>query len=254
MYRVVDRLQYLEFYIRKKRGVVEKVNQVKRVDPLYEQIYQNLEESILEGKICSGERLIDTKIASKLGVSRSPVREAFRKLEQYGLLINNDGVVTVFTPSLQDAIDLYQVRVGLESVAVYWATQYITPGGLEQLKQYLYKTEQAIKQNNMEDIIELNTQFHESIVAYSANSRLKTIMNNIHSLSRICRDTIIKQYNRSDSFLSEHYEIYRAMNNKDPELAAKRMEQHINNDLNHFKESYLFKDKKKSLIIESGKK
>lgn len=226
--------------------------QVKRVDPLYEQIYRNLEESILEGNITSGERLIDTKIASELGVSRSPVREAFRKLEQNGLLINNEGIVTVFTPSLQDAIDLYQVRVGLESVAVFWATQYITTEGLGQLKQCLHKTEQAIEQRNMEEIVILNTQFHESIVAYSGNSRLKTTMNNIHSLSRICRNTIIKQYKRSDSFLTEHYEIYSAMSNKEPELAAKRMEHHINNDLHHFKESYLLKDKKKSLIIDSG--
>jgi DNA-binding GntR family transcriptional regulator len=223
---------------------------LKRGDPLYEQVYQTLEEAILEGRMTSGERLIDTKIATEFGVSRSPVREAFRKLEGDGLLINNEGIVTVITPSLQDVLELYQVRIGLESVAVYWATQYITKEELEELKHYLLQTEIAIEQKNKENIIALNTKFHESIVSFCGNYRLKNMMNNIRSLTRLFRNTIIKQYNRSDTFLLEHYEIYKAMSMKEPELAAKKMEQHIYKDMNHFSEFYLYEHKNKRLITK----
>lgn len=223
------------------------MHQVKRIDPLYEQIYQRLEQEILEGNIMTGERLIDTKIASDLGVSRSPVREAFRKLERDGLLINNEGIVTVFTPSLQDALELYQVRVGLESVAVFWATQRITKDELNQLNQVLSLTEQAIEQQKVEEIISLNTQFHESIIHFSKNQRLKNIMYNIRSLIQLCRNTTIKKYNRSDSFLTEHYDIFRAISINEPELAAKRMEHHIHNDMKHFEESFLRQNKRRSI-------
>ncbi|GEN33951.1 GntR family transcriptional regulator [Aneurinibacillus danicus] len=215
------------------------MHQLKREEPLYEQIYQSLEEAILAGTVAPGERLIDTKIALDFGVSRSPVREAFRKLESDGLLINKEGIVTVFAPSLQDVLELYQVRIGLESVAAFWATHYITREELGQLSQLLNQTEQAIEQKNIKKIIVLNTQFHESIISLSRNNRLKTMMYNIRSLIRLCRNTIIEQYNRGDNFLQEHYGIVRAMSLKDPALAAKEMEAHILHDMNYFKEFYL---------------
>ncbi|WP_203557252.1 GntR family transcriptional regulator [Bacillus sp. B15-48] len=221
--------------------------QVKRVDPLYEQIYQRLEQDIIEGNIGPGERLIDTKIAADLGVSRSPVREAFRKLERDGLLINKEGIVTVFTPSLQDAVELYQVRIGLESVATYWATHRITKEELKQLTDYLRLTKHAVEEKNIAEIIDLNTKFHESIISFSGNQRLKNMMNNIRTLIRICRNTTIKQYNRSESFLDEHNGILQAMCMNEPELAAKRMEQHIHNDMLYFKESYLLDQKYKTI-------
>ncbi|WP_158023598.1 GntR family transcriptional regulator [Domibacillus antri] len=210
------------------------MNQLKRVDPLYEQIYKNVEQSIVEGRFAPGERLIDTKIASEFGVSRGPVREAFRKLEQDGLILNNDGIVTVFTPSLQDALELYQVRIGLESVAAYWAARHIDDEKLEQLKQFLDLTQAAINAKKMDEVVYLNTQFHESIVTFSGNNRLKVMMYNIRTLIQLCRNTIIKQYNRSDSFLSEHYAVFEAIQSRNPELAAERMEQHIQNDMEAF--------------------
>ena len=227
-------------------GDESEMNPVKRVDPLYQQIYKRLEEEILEGKIMPGERLIDTKIASDLGVSRSPVREAFRKLERDGLLVNDEGNISVFIPSLQDAKELYQVRIGLETVAAYWAAKHITDDELKRLSQILIWTEQAVEQKNTQNIIALNTKFHETIITYSRNNQLKKMMDNTRSLIRICRNTIIKQYNRSDSFLEEHYGVFRAMSIHEPELAARKMEQHIQNDLKHFEESYIYQNKMES--------
>ncbi|WP_026691838.1 GntR family transcriptional regulator [Peribacillus kribbensis] len=225
---------------------------VKRVDPLYQQIYKRLEAEILEGKIMPGERLIDTKIASDLGVSRSPVREAFRKLERDGLLVNDEGNISVFTPTLQDAKELYQVRIGLEAIAAYWAAKNMKEDELECLSQVLIWTEQAIEQKNTQKIIALNTKFHESIITYSRNNQLKKMMDNIRSLIQICRNTIIKQYNRSDSFLAEHYSIFRALSIHEPELAAKKMEQHIQRDMKHFEDSYICQNQMESITNRGG--
>lgn len=213
--------------------------EIKRENPLYEQIYQNLRNSILLGKIQPGERLVDSRIADQLKVSRSPVREAFRKLEQEGLVTNRDGIIAVYIPSLQDVLELYQVRVGLEAVSVHWATQYMTNEQLDQLKQSLSETEKAMKEKRLVEVVTLNTYFHESIISYSKNTRLEQMMHNIRSLVFLYRNTIFKQYNLGEGFLSEHREILDAMIAREPSLAAKRMELHIYNDMNHFKEYFL---------------
>ncbi len=213
--------------------------QIKREDPLYEQIYQKLRNVILMGELQPGERLVDSRIAEQLNVSRSPVREAFRKLEQDGLITNRDGIIAVYVPSLQDVIELYQVRVGLEAVSVYWATQYMTNEQLEELHQSIMATEKAIKEKRLAEVVTLNTYFHESIVSHSKNSRLEQMMHNIRSLVFLYRNTIFKQYDRGEGFLSEHREILEAMIAREPSLAAKRMELHIYNDMNHFKEFFL---------------
>ena len=220
--------------------------EIKRENPLYEQIYQKLRDSILTGEIQSGERLVDSRIADKLKVSRSPVREAFRKLEQDGLITNREGIIEVYIPSLQDVLELYQVRVGLEAVAVYWATQYMTKEELNDLDQALQKTETAIKEKRVADVVALNTFFHESILSASKNTRLERMMHNIRSLVFLYRNTIFKQYNRGEDFLSEHREILEAMIAREPSVAAKRMELHIYNDMNHFKKYFLNHQEAKS--------
>lgn len=214
------------------------MERLQRVDPLYEQIFKSIKKSIISGKLTPGERLIDTKLAAEFNVSRGPVREAFRKLEQSGMIENQDGIVCVFTPSLRDALELYQVRCGLESVAAYWTAKNINESKLFELKECLKLTEEAIGKRKMDEVICLNTQFHDCIISSSQNVRLEEMMKNIRSLIQLCRNTTIKQYNRSDSFLAEHYEVYRAIESRNPNLAAREMERHIHSDMAHFERSF----------------
>ncbi|RFU71475.1 GntR family transcriptional regulator [Peribacillus saganii] len=227
--------------------------QVKREIPLYEQIYIKLRDSILHEEIKPGERLVDSRIAGQLKVSRGPVREAFRKLEQEGLITNSEGIIEVYVPSLQDVLELYQVRVGLEAVSVYWATHYMTKEQLDELYKSLLETEKAVKLKNLPEVIKLNTYFHESIVSYSKNKRLQLLMSNIRSLVFLYRNTIFNQYNRDHYFLSEHRGILDAIKEREPSLAAKRMELHIYNDMNHFKEYFLM-HKEKEAELQNIKK
>lgn len=208
-------------------------------NPLYEQIYNSLRTSIFSGEMRPGERLVDSRIAEEIGVSRSPVREAFRKLEHDGLLKNKEGLIFVYEPSLQDVIELYQVRVGLEGVAAYWATQYMPDEEVEKLQNSIYKVENALKNSNINEVVELNTFFHESIVFWSKNSQLQKMMSNIRSRVLLYRNTLFKQYNRRDDFVPEHQSVVTAIHSRDPQLAAKKMSEHTMNDMNLFRKLYL---------------
>ncbi|BCJ85638.1 GntR family transcriptional regulator [Effusibacillus dendaii] len=208
-------------------------------NPLYELIYNSLRTSIFSGELRPGERLIDSRIAEEMGVSRSPVREAFRKLEHDELLKNKDGLIFVYEPSLQDVIDLYQVRVGLEAVAAYLATQYMPDAELEKLQNSIYEAEHAIKNNKINEVVDLNTFFHEFVVMWSKNSQLQKMMSNIRSRVLLYRNTLFKQYNRGDDFVPEHQAVVDAIRERNPKMAAKKMSEHTMNDMNIFKKLYV---------------
>ena len=127
--------------------------QVKKSNPLYEQIYENIKESIINGDFKSGERIVDGWIAEKLGVSRSPVREAFRKLEQDGLLVNQDGTTLVYKPNVDDLIDLFEVRAGLEGMAIFLATKKITNEELQELEESLVLVKKAIDEKILRKLL-----------------------------------------------------------------------------------------------------
>ncbi|BCJ88545.1 GntR family transcriptional regulator [Effusibacillus dendaii] len=212
---------------------------IMRENPLYEQIYENLRTAIFSGEIRSGERLVDSRVAEKLQVSRSPVREAFRKLEQDGLLENRDGIMYVYEPSLQDIVELYQVRAGLESVAAYWAAQNLTDQQLDDLKRSLEDVKKALAANRPDDIIRLNTYFHETILTASGNLRLQKMMSHIRSLVFLFRSTLFTKYQRGGDFLPEHEAVLQALVDRNEKLAAEEMESHILKDLAHFKTVFL---------------
>jgi len=207
-------------------------------EPLYLQIYRTIEDSIMNGELESGERIIDSKIAQEFGVSRGPVREAMRKLEQDGLVINKSGEMYIYSPTVSDVVELYQLRISLEPLAVFGATKNIKEAGLIELENILKETENAINSSNKDEVVKLNTLFHEKIISVCGKSRLQLILGNIRSLTNICRNTIIKKSTRSNTFLTEHWEIYHGMKKGDSEAASKSMKKHLMNDLNIFIEMY----------------
>lgn len=140
-------------------------------------------------------------------------------MEQDDLVINNKGNITILTPSLEDALELYQVRLGLESIAAYLAAELITDEQIKEIEETLIETEEALKNNDDTKIISLNTIFHEQIFDISKNERLGMMLDNIRSLNLYCRNTIIKHYQREESFLKEHYEIFEAIKSKNPDHA-----------------------------------
>ncbi|MDM5331690.1 GntR family transcriptional regulator [Neobacillus sp. CF12] len=210
--------------------------QVKKSNPLYEQIYENIKESIIKGDFKSGERIVDGWIAEKLGVSRSPVREAFRKLEQDGLLVNQDGTTLVYKPNVEDLIDLFEVRAGLEGMAIFLATKKITDEELQELEESLVRVKKAIEERNTAEVIKLNTFFHGSIVKISGNSRLQEMMGKINNLILLYRNNFFAKYYGDDVFIEEHYDLFNALKSGNAEAASEKMRLHILNDLEQLKE------------------
>ncbi len=228
---------YCRLYIAygRRNGEIEMI-QVKKSNPLYEQIYENIKESIINGDFKSGERIVDAWIAEQLGVSRSPVREAFRKLEQDGLLVNKDGTTIVYKPNVQDLVDLFEVRAGLEGMAIFLAAKKITDEQIEELSQSLLLVEKSISEKNTAEMIRLNTYFHESIVKISGNSRLLESMAKINNLILLYRNNFFAKYYGDAVFINEHYELFEALKSRKAEVASEKMRQHILNDLEQLKE------------------
>jgi DNA-binding GntR family transcriptional regulator len=206
---------------------------VKKSNPLYEQIYENIKQSIVSGELKPGERIVDAWFAEKLKVSRSPVREAFRKLEQDGLIINHEGTTAVYQPNLQDMVELFQVRAGLEGMAVLLATQAMSDEQINDLGETLMVVKEALKDKRVPDIVKMNTHFHESIISYSQNAYLSKVMEKINTKSLLYRKSFFTNFADNDVFLNEHIEIWQAMKERNGVLASDRMRSHILNDLDY---------------------
>jgi len=215
---------------------------IQKVDPLYVQIYEKLKEEIVKGEFKPREQIVDSWIAKKLSVSRSPVREAFRKLEQDGLIVNKNGTTSIYEPNLEDVTELFQVRAGLEQEAAYLAAELITNDQLDELSNSLLLVEKAIKEKRVADIIKLNTFFHEFIITISSNKRLIKFMGEVNTLTLLYRNNAFKEDYiigfDNDVFLNEHHEILEALKNHDADRVSKKMRNHILHDLGHLKERY----------------
>ncbi|OMP66466.1 hypothetical protein BTO28_12255 [Domibacillus epiphyticus] len=211
--------------------------QVIRLEPLHEQVYQSFLTSLLEGQYQPGERLIETKMAETFGVSRGTIREAIRMLIKDGLLIQNESVIHIFKPTLQDVIDLYQCRERLESLAAKFAAKNMNQSLETQIKEVLTESKKALLDKNPSTVVELNTQFHELIINASQNNQLIGLLETIRTKSLYMRNNILRDYYISSnrkSYIDEHERIFNAIVEEDPYKAEKEMSNHIKNDLHAF--------------------
>ncbi|WP_096200463.1 GntR family transcriptional regulator [Bacillus sp. FJAT-45350] len=195
-------------------------------EPLHLQAYTIIKSSILNGEFPNGERVVESKLATKFGVSRGPIREAIRMLIQDGLLIQNDGSIQVFQPTTQDIVDILQCRKGLEAIGVRLATKKFSANELKKLSKCIEKTNQAYKRNDFKELGLLDQQFHELIIQGSRNKQLIQLMEVIKSKVIYIRNTIVpNEY--IQSIADEHERIYQAILEGDEEKAEREMNYHI---------------------------
>nr|WP_263324462.1 GntR family transcriptional regulator [Neobacillus sp. Marseille-Q6967] len=212
---------------------------IEKSMPFYDQIYYKIREMILYMKIKPGERVYEAKLARLFNTSRSPVREAVKALIKEGLLVSDEkSRIFVFEPTFTDIVQIYQCRMALESFAAKLTTEIATNSQLEEIGSIMIKTETLLgdEENNREKLIELNTEFHESIIKFSNNLLLKKQLSDINSLSYYFRILNFNGKNRGKVLYEEHKEIYQYMKNREAKKASAAMMQHIENDLAHFSE------------------
>jgi DNA-binding GntR family transcriptional regulator len=206
--------------------------QVTKIEPLHNQVYQLIKQMIVEGKLRPGERVVEVKLAERLGTSRGPIREAIRMLVQDGLLVQNEKVLSIFNPNARDIIDVFQCRQGLECLAARLAAEHITDEQLEQLEQIIQKSRKALENEDTEELSQLDQQFHDLIAFSSNNGQLIQLYEVIKSKIIYIRTCIIRNYYKNFlNFLDEHQLIYEALKERNPIKADDEIRMHIQKNL-----------------------
>ena len=196
--------------------------------PLAINIFIKLREEILQGLLKNGEKLTEQRICNKYNVSRTPVREAFRLLEQEGLIemIPNRGAfVTGFGD--QDVADMYEMRKVYEVLAFEWAVERITPEELEEIKNAYELMEFYTHKKEYEKTSEQNTHFHELIYKASHNRLLTQILTSYQYYTKQFKVGSEANYDHMDDLLEEHYEILQSMETKDAKSGMEVIKKHL---------------------------
>lgn len=208
---------------------------IEKKKSIHEQVHQLIKHRIVEGIYPPSARLFEAKIARELQVSRSPVREAIRTLENEGLLIQDEqSRIFVFQPSSSDVEQIYQCRQVMESLAVSLAAKNASDKELEHILE-LVKTAEKVMANENEDIkqelINLNSLFHDAIIESSKNLRLQKQLNDLRTLTFFYRSMNMEDPARRKEIVSEHGKIANALLKRNQHTASALMHSHIYTDM-----------------------
>ena len=198
--------------------------------PLRDVVFNTLREAILKGELKPGERLMELQLAAKLGVSRTPIREAIRMLEQEGLAVTiprKGAEVAKMTE--KDMEDVLQVREALDMLAASIACELITEEALSELVQAMEDFEKSIETKEVKKIAEMDERFHDIIYQATGNPKLVNILNNLREQMYRYRVEYLKDESHYPLLLEEHREIVDAFGKKDKEKVSACMSKHVEN-------------------------
>ncbi len=198
--------------------------------PLRDVVFNTLRQAILTGELKPGERLMEIHLANKLGVSRTPIREAIRKLELEGLvtMIPRRGAVVaeITEKSLKDVLE---VRRTLDALSVELASDRISEEELNELRMACLKFEEAVKTKDARIIAKADVALHDIIVKATGNQRLIQLLNNLSEQMYRYRFEYIKDESGHATLIEEHRIIYESILKKDKDTAAATAKLHIDN-------------------------
>ncbi|WP_346664375.1 GntR family transcriptional regulator [uncultured Merdimonas sp.] len=199
--------------------------------PLRDVVFNTLRQAILRGELKPGERLMEVQLANKLGVSRTPIREAIRKLELEGLVLmiprKGAEVADITEKSLNDVLE---VRKALEELAVRLCCEKISGEGIRRLHEAADEFQRILKtSNDVTEVAEADVRFHDIIYMSTGNQKLIQLLNNLREQMYRYRVECLKRKEAHDRLIAEHEEIIRQIEKKDKETAAKIVGRHIEN-------------------------
>ncbi|MGE5553432.1 MAG: GntR family transcriptional regulator [Betaproteobacteria bacterium] len=205
--------------------------------PLRELVFESLREAIITGRLRPGERLMEIQLAEELGVSRTPVREAIRKLELEGLvlMIPRKGAY-VSQISMKDIADVFEIRRALEGLAARLAAERATEEEIERLERALVKIFEVAETEDLNGAVALDTDFHEELMNASHNPRLSQLVSNLREHIQRFRLTSLSHPGRVKLAVEEHRKIVDAIASRDAELAQNLAYEHIENAENSLME------------------
>jgi DNA-binding GntR family transcriptional regulator len=211
-------------------GELDRMAPLARRQSLQAQAYQALRAAILSGELPSGTRLVETQLAKQLQVSRTPIREAIRQLQQENLVTSDiAGTLRVATLSMQDAVQLYTCRIALEQLSVAGACENATSEELDNLHQLVLTAEQSDRENSTHaQLLDLDYQFHRSIARSSKNLWLVSLLDQVFDQMALLRIQTLQKNPKVLEIRKEHREIYTAIASRSPEQATQMVMTHLN--------------------------
>lgn len=210
--------------------------------PLRDVVFNTLRQAIITGEFAPGERLMEISLANRLGVSRTPVREAIRKLELEGLVImiprKGAQVARITEKNLRDVIE---IRTVLEEFAAVLACERIDQSGLHDLRQAHEDFIHSVENGDILDIVDKDETFHDTIFRATNNDRLISIINNLREQFYRYRMEYVKDIRQRSNLVEEHRELLDAISSRDSIKAKELMKTHLLNQqqevINNIQES-----------------
>jgi DNA-binding GntR family transcriptional regulator len=198
--------------------------------PLREVVGEALREAIINGTLKPGERLMEIQLADELGVSRTPIREAIRRLELEGFLVMVPRRGTyVADLSIKDINEVFEIRTALDVLAAGLAAERITEDELEKMERLLVQIGEYIEISDAEKIVEADEQFHDVLYQASRNDRLVGIICNLREQFTRFRTISMAYPGRIKKTLDEHRHLVEAIAQRDVEVAQQCAREHMEN-------------------------
>ena len=200
--------------------------------PLRDVVFNTLRQAILRGELKPGTRLMEISLANKLGVSRTPIREAIRKLENEGLVLmtpRKGAEVAEITE--KSMLDVLEIRKALEELTTGLACDRITPEQIERLKEAETYFEEMLDGRDITVIAEADVKFHDIIFEATDNKRLINLLNNLREQMYRFRIEYLKGLEYYPKLKEEHNMLIRAIENGDKETAKQVIGNHIDNQV-----------------------
>ena len=204
---------------------------------LSEQVYNYIKRLILAGELEGGQKIPEETIAQQFGVSRTPIREALRRLNEYGLVYlkpRSYAVVVELEP--QEAEDVARVRAQLETLAVRQLVENGTEEDFDTLQQIARECQEAFDADDVATTFEKDSQFHLEIARRAGNRHLFELFEKIDAKMQLLRLVLHLPHEHLSGFIAHHQPLLQHMRNHDKEAAEALMHTHILEQLDYFQE------------------
>ena len=198
-----------------------------RTASLADQVFEKLENDIIHGVYPRGELLTELKLVEQLGVSRTPIREALRRLEQERLIEETGKGSRVLGITADDLLDIMNIREQIEGLAAYYACLNMTEETTEQMQHLIDLQDFYFDKWDTEHLRQVDEAFHDMICELSGRTVIRDTLVPLHRKTRRYRKISMQDKNRAVRTLQEHKEIFQALKNGEADRAKDLMNQHI---------------------------
>jgi len=196
---------------------------------LADQVFDKLENDIIQGVYPKGEILTELKLVEQLGVSRTPIREALRRLEQERLIYDSGKGSVVLGITEEDLLDIMNIRQQIEGLAAYYATVNMTEEGRAELSHIVDLQDFYFNKWDTEHLRKVDDEFHSVICRLSRRTVLTDPLLPLHRKTRRYRRIAMEDRARTTQTMKEHRQMYEAIISGNAELAKELTTQHIKN-------------------------